>query len=88
MREYILDGAAMISRSGAHSELQRALELPEHYGRNLDALWDCITGMHAGVTLINPAPMLNALGVYGCKLVQTLFEAMEANENFSFRIAE
>ena len=88
MREYIIDGSAMNSRSAAHSELQRALELPEHYGRNLDALWDCITGMRACVTLKNPAPMLNALGVYGCKLVQTMFEAMDANENFSFRIEE
>ena len=86
MREYTIDSAAMTSRSAAHSELQHALELPEHYGRNLDALWDCITGMHASVTLTNPAPMLNALGVYGCKLVQTMFEAMDANENFRFRI--
>lgn len=88
MREYIIDGAAMNSRAQAHSELQHALELPGHYGRNLDALWDCITGMHASVTLVHPAPMLNALGVYGCKLVQTMFEATDANENFSFRIAE
>ena len=88
MREYILDGAVMESRTAAHSELQRALELPEHYGRNLDALWDCVTGMHAAVTLIHPAVMLNALGVYGCKLLQTLFEAAGANENFRFRIGE
>ena len=78
----------MESRTAAHSELQRALKLPEHYGRNLDALWDCVTGMHAAVTLIHPAAMLNALGVYGCKLLQTLFEAAGANENFRFRIGE
>ena len=88
MREYILDGAAMTDRTAAHCELQRALELPEHYGRNLDALWDCVTGMKAGVSLIHPAAMLNALGVYGCKLLQTLFEATDANENFHFRIGE
>ncbi|MCB9844001.1 MAG: barstar family protein [Phycisphaeraceae bacterium] len=26
-----------------HDELARALRLPEYYGRNLNALWDCIT---------------------------------------------
>ena len=88
MREYIIDGRDMNSRSAAHSELQRALELPEHYGRNLDALWDCVTGMHAHVILAHPAEMLNALGVYGCKLLQTMFEAADANENFSFHIQE
>jgi Barstar, RNAse (barnase) inhibitor len=27
-----------------HEWLKRELELPETYGRNLDALWDCVTG--------------------------------------------
>ncbi|MFE4711631.1 barstar family protein [Paenibacillus sp. NPDC056722] len=27
-----------------HEWLQQSLELPEWYGRNLDALWDCVTG--------------------------------------------
>lgn len=86
MREYIIEGAAMTNRAAAHSELQRALELPEHYGRNLDALWDCVTGMSAEVTLQHPAPMLNALGVYGCKLLQTLFEAAQNNPGFRFTL--
>ncbi len=88
MRVCTIDGMAMESRAAAHSELQRALELPEHYGHNLDALWDCVTGMKAEVTLIHPSAMLNALGVYGCKLIQTLFEAADANENFRFRMED
>jgi len=27
-----------------HEWLKRELGLPEWYGRNLDALWDCVTG--------------------------------------------
>jgi len=27
-----------------HEWLKRELGLPETYGRNLDALWDCVTG--------------------------------------------
>ncbi len=28
-----------------HQKLQEELNLPEYYGKNLDALWDCITDM-------------------------------------------
>ncbi len=27
-----------------HAVLKRRLELPDYYGENLDALWDCLTG--------------------------------------------
>jgi ribonuclease inhibitor len=27
-----------------HDWLQQELKLPEWYGKNLDALWDCVTG--------------------------------------------
>ncbi|MBQ8507508.1 MAG: barstar family protein [Clostridia bacterium] len=86
MAKYILDGAHMTSRAAAHDEIARALELPDYYGRNLDALWDCISAMEAYVTLINPAPMLNALGKYGCKLLGTMYEAAEENGNFQFTV--
>ena len=42
MRGVVLDGARMISRDAAHDELSRALKLPAFYGRNLDALADCL----------------------------------------------
>lgn len=84
MQTYILNGAAMTSRTAAHDEIARALELPDYYGRNLDALWDVVGGMHAEIILREPAPMLNALGIYGCKLLQTLFEAAAENGNFRF----
>ena len=86
MNTYILDGSNMTSRTAAHAEIARALSFPEYYGGNLDALWDMITGMHAEVVLKNPAPMLNALGIYGCKLLQTMFEAVAENENFRFAV--
>ena len=83
-----IDGAAMLSREAAHAELARALELPEYYGANLDALYDCASTMDAEVALIHPAPMLDALTVYGCKLLRTLFEAAESNSKFSFRLED
>ena len=66
----------------------RALRLPEYYGGNLDALWDELCAIRADLVLESPAPMLNALGPYGCKLLQTLYEAAGENPDFQFRIAQ
>ena len=88
MRRFTIDGAAMLSREAAHAELKRALELPEYYGANLDALYDCASTMEAELTLIRPAPMLGALKTYGCKLLETLYDAAECNPVFQFRVED
>jgi len=75
MVRYILDGSKMVSREAAHDELQRALCLPEYYGRNLDALWDCVSSMEAEIVLSGSAQMLDALGLYGKKIVSVFEEA-------------
>ena len=88
MYKCTIDGATMLSRESAHAELKRALELPEYYGANLDALWDCASTLDAELTLVHPAPMLDALKTYGCKLLQTLYEAADSNPKFSFHVED
>ena len=85
MNATVINGARMTDRAAAHAELARALKLPPHYGANLDALWDEISCMRGDVTLVHPAALLNSLGVYGCKLLQTLYEAAAENPGFHFR---
>lgn len=85
MNATVINGARMTDRAAAHAELARALKLPPHYGANLDALWDEISCMRGDVTLVHPAVLLNSLGVYGCKLLQTLYEAAAENPGFHFR---
>ena len=86
MDKIILNGENMTTRATAHAEIKREMGFPEYYGGNLDALWDMISATSAEVELHNPVPMLNGLGKYGCKLLETFFEAAEDNENFSFRL--
>lgn len=38
----ILDFAEIRDEAALHDALARGLDLPAHYGRNLDALWDCL----------------------------------------------
>lgn len=46
-----LDGARLCSREEAMELLGRALCLPEWWGRNLDALYDCLTDLGRPVRL-------------------------------------
>ena len=45
-----LDARRMEERGEAHAYLRERLDLPDYYGRNLDALYDCLTEM-SGVEL-------------------------------------
>ena len=42
MKIIVLDGRKMTDRESAHTYLKKKLELPEHYGKNLDALYDVL----------------------------------------------
>ena len=43
MRIAVLDGEAISTREELHDALTRELALSAWYGRNLDALYDCLT---------------------------------------------
>ena len=86
MKETTIDCSLVRSREDLHRLFQESLCFPEWYGSNLDALWDIATTFDADMTLIYPGDMLNALTVYGCKIISTLYEAAEKNPNFVFRI--
>lgn len=88
MQSFILDGKNMTTREAAHDEIKRQMCFPDYYGRNLDALWDLISCDDADVVLRDPAPMLNGLGIYGCKLLGTFYDAERENPDFHFRIEE
>ena len=71
--KYILDGKKMVSREEAHAYLKETFGFPEYYGKNLDALHDCLTEMTDWeVEFINTDDMLEALGRYGELLLQVL----------------
>ena len=55
LRLYPLDGRMMDSKDALHSHLYMQFSLPAYYGRNLDALWDCLTEKEPGCILIQRA---------------------------------
>ena len=71
-----LDGACMTTRDALHDHLAQQLQLPEHYGRNLDALYDLFAeiSVPVTVTLVN-SQLLDALGNYGGNVIRVLQDA-------------
>lgn len=41
----IIDGSKIVSEEDLHTTIAEGLDLPDWYGKNLDALWDALTGM-------------------------------------------
>lgn len=81
MREIHLNGAKMLDKASTHAYLKRKLTLPDYYGENLDALWDCLSTDFSGkkITIHKPEAIIDNLGPYGESILQ-LFQAV-AEEN-------
>lgn len=81
MAEIVLDGLDLQSLEEVHDRFARALDLPEWYGRNLDALFDCLTDLGEPVTvrLLHQEALEDRLGPRGRALVRLLRRAAEEN---------
>jgi RNAse (barnase) inhibitor barstar len=72
-----LDGK-LISQNG-HDYLMEALDLPDYYGKNLDALYDCLTEMECEIELINADEVDN-------DILDTFQDAARENDFLKFEI--
>jgi ribonuclease inhibitor len=81
MREIRLNGAKMIDKATTHAYLKEKLSLPDYYGNNLDALWDCLSTDFSPKRIIfyNLEKLIENMGSYG-ELIITLFQEV-AREN-------
>lgn len=84
MTELVLDGRAVGDRASLHEALARVLPLPEWYGRNLDALLDCLTDLREETCLriTGAAELAERLGPYGGRFFRVLRWAAEENPRF------
>lgn len=73
----ILDASRLCTRSAAHEYLKEQLHFPDYYGKNLDALYDCLTQLdETEVEFVN----LDAAGEsYFAKVLPVFQEAEESN---------
>lgn len=71
-----------------HKYLRAELELPEYYGENLDALYDCLTEVCEPVILKIPQAVAagSELGWYGARLLTVVQDAAAANPNLQVEL--
>lgn len=72
-----LDGK-LIKEKG-HDYLMEALNLPDYYGKNLDALYDCLTEMECEIELINASEV-------DSEIIDTFKDAASENDFLKFEI--
>ena len=75
--ELIIDGSALPEAAAVHDLFTRALDLPEWYGRNLDALYDVLSERGEPLRLL--VRNREALAEYAEDLLRTLAEAAAEN---------
>ena len=86
----VIDGAKITSRDSLHDSLSRQLSLPEWYGRNRDALYDCLTEISedSELVLTNTSALFANLGVYADVLQTVLRDACDENPRLRLSIEE
>lgn len=83
-----LDGRDAVSRAALHELLAHGLNLPAHYGRNLDAFWDCVCALRESVTIeiVHVDALKAALGAYAGSFLETLDDLARARDGFEVHL--
>lgn len=79
VRTVTLNCARLASRELAHTYLAGSLSLPDWYGRNLDALYDCLADMGPCALVLEDADSLRREGGYGGRILDAIDDAARAN---------
>ena len=88
MKHVILDYEQLAKRKQAHLYLAQMLEFPDYYGKNLDALYDCLTELGECTIVLKGQPAPDRTDDYGVKVLNVLKEATLANPALHLEIQE
>ena len=83
--EFTIDALELETMEDVHARFLQALNLPAYYGRNLDALYDCLTDLtgETVLRLLHPAALEDRLGPRGRALRALLRRAAGENPRFT-----
>lgn len=85
-RTVYLDARKIKERTESHEYLARMLSLPAYYGKNLDALYDCISDMADCRVVLLHSKEAELSGTYGEKIVKVFQDGEKDNPGFELRI--
>ena len=82
----ILNCENLARRGQAHQYLAQMLDFPNYYGKNLDALFDCLTELGDCTVILDGGADLPRNGGYGAKVLKVFEEASLANPRLRLKI--
>jgi RNAse (barnase) inhibitor barstar len=83
MKQITLDGNILADAAQVHDYLKEVLNFPEYYGKNLDALYDCLTDLNE-TELIITAPEED--GAVFQKILRIFKAADRTNESLKLNL--
>ncbi len=86
MKKIRLNGKKMTDRKTAHEYIAQKLDFPPYYGKNLDALHDCLCeiGEETSISIINTDDMIDNLGAFYKGFIRVFADAAEENDCLTF----
>ncbi len=90
MRICVLDGEIIKDREMLHDTLAETLGFPDWYGRNLDALHDCLTDImeETEIQIRHERALADHLGSYAADLKRVIRMTAEENERLRWEADE
>ena len=87
MHTCILDGSKITDKELLHTILAQSLNFPEWYGKNLDALYDCLTDIQeeTDIQLINVSDFINHLDNYAKGFIKVMNQASQINSKVHWK---
>lgn len=79
MKEIVLDGKKLLEREEAQEYLKKKFSFPDHYGKNLDALHDCLCELTDVHIVIKRAELLHEKYSYGKRVLKVIKDSAEEN---------
>ena len=88
MKTIIIDGKGILNMAEIHRIFAEELDFPEWYGKNLDALYDCLGDVSEEVEIVfeNTDELSENLGVSFERLCRLLEDVSSENDYISVEI--
>lgn len=90
MKKVTLDGSSINNQTELHEHLAQELMFPEWYGKDLDALHNCLTDpqLETELVLHHSGELLQTLGDYGKAFLRVVQLSAEENPRFHVIVPE
>jgi ribonuclease inhibitor len=85
MKHITIDCTLIPDKAALHQALAQALNFPDYYGNNLDALYDCLTDIREDITLTLQS--FHTMGIFRGSFQAVLEEAEQENPHLIVTIA-